>query len=110
MTQKADLSASSAAVLHYRSRPRNMPSAAAATQPGTGAGGGRLAGGGGLVVEGDLGDAALDECAAGRRVGDREGVEADAAHEGDEVGQHVANGAQLAPIPMLLAQQPGRGE
>ena len=51
--------------------------------------------------------------ASARRVGawrDLEGVEADAAHEGDLVGQHVADGAQLAREAMLLAQQTGRGE
>ena len=51
--------------------------------------------------------------ASARRVGrvrHLEGVEADAAHEGDLVGQHVADGAQLAREAVLLAQQARGGE
>src|SRR5688572_28536445 len=88
----------------------SLRSARRLPEPGAWAGGGRIAGGGGLVVEGGRGDAALGERAAGRGMRDLEGVEADAAHEGDEGGEHVADGAQLAPIAMLLAQQPGGGE
>src|SRR5215468_94908 len=70
----------------------------------------RLVAGAGLVVKGDLGDAAFAQGAAGGPMGDLEAVEADAPHEGDEVGEHVADGAQLAPIGILVAQQPRRGE
>ena len=63
-----------------------------------------------LVVQDHLGDAALDQRPAGRGVRDLEGVEADAAHERDLVGQHVADGAQLAREAVLLAQQARGGE
>src|SRR5690554_889293 len=64
---------------------------------------------------------------AGRLVGDREvlqplqrvmgiavgahgvGVEAAAAHEEQLVAQHIANGADLAPVAVALAQQAGAG-
>src|SRR5262245_50894419 len=38
------------------------------------------------------------------------GVETDPAHEGNLVGEHVANGAQFAAKAELLAHQPRRGE
>ena len=53
---------------HVQFRAGRVSSAPAAAQPGARAGGWRLAGSGGLVVEGDLGDAALRQRAAGRGV------------------------------------------
>ena len=50
------------------------------------------------------------ERAAGGGVRHLEGVEADAAHERDLVGEHVADGAQLARVAVLVAQQPRGGE
>src|SRR5262249_10310144 len=62
----------------------------------------RLVAGAGLVVKGDLGDAAFAQGAAGGSMGDLEAIEADAPHEGDDVGEHVADGAQLAPVGILV--------
>jgi len=41
---------------------------------------------------------------------DLEAIEADAPHERDQVGEHVAHGAQLTLVGILVAQQPRRRE
>src|SRR5262249_29011206 len=65
----------------------------------------RLVAGAGLVVKSDLGDAAFAQRAAGGPMGHLETIEADAPHERDQVGEHVAHGTQLTLVGILVAQQ-----
>src|SRR5262245_40737854 len=69
--------------------------ARASPQPGPGAGHRWLAAHG-LVIEANLGDAALLQLTAARPVHHFEGIKTDPAHKRDLIREHVAHGAQLA--------------